>query len=1549
MARFAVGLSLAILVTSFTFAQIPSDPAAGNIPFATQIGGTYDVVDLATSNILVTVPVRAKNEKIPFAFALFGNSHAYTYPNVNNHNLPQWAISSSLVGRDSISVFLTSSTRTITCGSDSKDTESYNFAVVDFSGAAHALPSNIKIDNDGCDPSPVTGMTSDGTGYTMQIAPTSQGPPYFDFYVWNRSGIQVLNNFTGVVTDPDGTTESFNSNTGIYTDSLNTQVLKVALGGGGTQPDKYTYTGGDGNNNDGVTVSNAAYHQKTVFGCSATDLDATNTYFPSSISIVGGGRITLTYETTPGYAGQKDSNGLSYVTGRIASITYPSGGSVTYGYSGGNNGINCSSQVVPTLTRTVNDNNGNNGTWTYVNSNTSATVGNFTVTETDPANNQTVYNFSGEYQTQAVYHQGTSTVLKTVMTCYNGNTSSCAAPGTTPALPITETDVYTSLGASLSNRVTTTFDSTYGNVLSISNYDWGGSPKLSVTNISYGSYSSGSGCTSIGSYINDHPCVANVYDGSNNLYSQVATTYGATGHATSVLNWVGGTTSLQTTNSYNTNGTLAWTKDPAGNQTTFGYAATGSGGCNALLLTSTTYALSSVGADSQTWDCNGGVISTKTDVNSNVTSFVYNDPLYRLTKVTYPDSSSDTLAISYNTGNGFPWYVTKTKAVNSANSESVQTNLNGLGRPILSANLSDPNGYNYQATVYNNLGQVYTVSNPYYSTSDATYGLTTYGYDALGRTTSIAPPVSNDATTISYSNRASEVIHAGVSKVYQSDGLGRTVNVCEVTNATPAGGPTPSACGLDITPSPNDGFLSGLNYDPLGRVTAMCAGASQCRNFAYDGMSRLTSETYPESGTKSYTYDTGQAGDLYQRVAPKENQTGSATVVTTYAFDTMHRLTGVSYNDGTTLNVGLVYDKAVGPTGWGNNLANGKGRLSWLSTSLGGGTFDGMFGYDAMGRVNLYGQCSPQNCTASTPNHFVASYLYNFVGEPAGGSDIQGGVYWTNTYDAIGRLSSIWNSYLSSNLVSNITYNALGEMVSDSLASGKTESWSYDTEGRSTAYSVSPSFYNYGLTYSPTITSSTDSVNGNYSYTYDDFGRLATAGNGTNNFSYGYDRWGNRWNQTRTKGSGPNPTYNFTSNNQIASGNKVFYDAAGNISNDGFHSYTYDAEGRLLTVDGTGAAYTYNSRGQRVGSSYANAEYLLGLSGERLATITPGTTTVLWNDYFISGRHWGDLQNGTTFLLYSDWLGTLRKWDGLSSGQGCTNLPFGDLWSCTGGTIGNNGFASMVNNPESTTNEADNRQQTPTEGRWLTPDPAGVAVMDVTNPQTWNRYAYVMNNTVSNIDPTGLACWPFERTRFGSCAGFMGNGVNFGSNWNEFGILASLLGPGQTGVVTATIGGVPVSETATYYGGDLSLLNLIGGSDSWGWNFTKSLFGGFSLSTKPGTCLGVFVDTASVPLKQVQSAAKNYIPLIVGTMQSAPSLTTSFGSYMQMVGDFTSTPTAETAEGIAGLYTVGAAASTAASYVSAAAPYAVTGGADLAFAYGLGAELKAGANGRCTW
>jgi len=47
------------------------------------------------------------------------------------------------------------------------------------------------------------------------------------------------------------------------------------------------------------------------------------------------------------------------------------------------------------------------------------------------------------------------------------------------------------------------------------------------------------------------------------------------------------------------------------------------------------------------------------------------------------------------------------------------------------------------------------------------------------------------------------------------------------------------------------------------------------------------------------------------------------------------------------------------------------------------------------------------------------------------------------------------------------------------------------------------------------------------------------------------------------------------------------------------------------------------------------------------------------------------------------------------------------------------------------------RQYSSQLGRWMHPDPAGLAAVEPTNPQSWNRYAYVTNNPLRYTDPAG--------------------------------------------------------------------------------------------------------------------------------------------------------------------------------------------------------------------
>jgi YD repeat-containing protein len=89
--------------------------------------------------------------------------------------------------------------------------------------------------------------------------------------------------------------------------------------------------------------------------------------------------------------------------------------------------------------------------------------------------------------------------------------------------------------------------------------------------------------------------------------------------------------------------------------------------------------------------------------------------------------------------------------------------------------------------------------------------------------------------------------------------------------------------------------------------------------------------------------------------------------------------------------------------------------------------------------------------------------------------------------------------------------------------------------------------------------------------------------------TFTYDAWGNL-----SKSSYPLKT-NYESTNGGGGGadryNRAIglaYDLAGNVTNDGQHAYTYDAEGRILTVDGGTVAYAYDGDGRRIKKCSAN-------------------------------------------------------------------------------------------------------------------------------------------------------------------------------------------------------------------------------------------------------------------------------------------------------------------------------------------------------------------------
>jgi RHS repeat-associated protein len=114
-----------------------------------------------------------------------------------------------------------------------------------------------------------------------------------------------------------------------------------------------------------------------------------------------------------------------------------------------------------------------------------------------------------------------------------------------------------------------------------------------------------------------------------------------------------------------------------------------------------------------------------------------------------------------------------------------------------------------------------------------------------------------------------------------------------------------------------------------------------------------------------------------------------------------------------------------------------------------------------------------------------------------------------------------------------------------------------------------------------------------------------------------------------------------------------------------------------------------------------------------------------------------DIYSNAGRFEHRDWLGSTRVVSNNSRAvtDYSSYAPFGETYLSSNGLVH---FAGMDRQTASTTWDADARRQNANQGRWLSPDPGGLSVVDPSKPQTWNRYAYVANNPIAFVDPLGL-------------------------------------------------------------------------------------------------------------------------------------------------------------------------------------------------------------------
>ena len=374
----------------------------------------------------------------------------------------------------------------------------------------------------------------------------------------------------------------------------------------------------------------------------------------------------------------------------------------------------------------------------------------------------------------------------------------------------------------------------------------------------------------------------------------------------------------------------------------------------------------------------------------------------------------------------------------------------------------------------------------------------------------------------------------------------------------------------------------------------------------------------------------------------------------------------------------------------------------------------------------------------------------------------------------------------------NITYNTFSQATSIKVGPTgtyqATETYSYDSQtglltnqkvqqNGQTLLDLSYDYQRLNSSGSTTsgktgnLTKITNNLNSNKNreYEYDALGRLRKATGGTNLWwqAYSYDRYGNKTGVSKSGNAADGSaipldgaaslSYNAANNRITTSG--YYYDVAGNqtraLAPDGvtWLNFEYDSANRLRIVkrdNGTALeAYQYGATNARL-MNYSYATNLLTLyasiGGKVLAEYPDFTSAVpTWTKSYtyLGSRLLSTIYNsgGTEVTEYShpDRLGTrliTRQSAGTNFEQ--TTLPFGTYLAgeSTGATA--QLFTSYDRSGQTGLDYAINRTYDSRQGRFTQVDPIGMAAASIGNPQSLNMDAYVQNNPIDFVDPSGL-------------------------------------------------------------------------------------------------------------------------------------------------------------------------------------------------------------------
>jgi RHS repeat-associated protein len=585
---------------------------------------------------------------------------------------------------------------------------------------------------------------------------------------------------------------------------------------------------------------------------------------------------------------------------------------------------------------------------------------------------------------------------------------------------------------------------------------------------------------------------------------------------------------------------------------------------------------------------------------------------------------------------------------------------------------------------------------------------------------------------------------------------------------------------------PPGGLTATYAYDAGNRLTqATLTGGSttQSHSFHYDMRGFLQTETHSDqSGTVSYFgYD---ARGHYTRKNDGVNDLS-------YAYDAAERPT-VVYFTGTSpvctaggTNCVKTFTYATANTSGSSNgklvqaqrynfpVLNGTRNVELLQTSYVYSGLDGRLSqrdlrlipngdmtanahewftqswtYNDLGDVagETYPGCAPQfaGCTGTTPR--TVNYTYTF-------GRLTAVVNYTGTVP--GQAAGTGITYLSNGMVSQVAHSngVVWTETADPSGLARPATITVTAPGGGALWSTGS--YQYDGT------GNVKQIGGSY-YLYDNVSRLTAANNlpstalsgGSQFQSFTYDNFGNLQGYTGTIGLST-PTSSQT--NQLTGGT---YDAAGNLRSWNGAIYDFDALNQLGHYK-NGAQewlYMYDADDERVWQFQVGVSprfdrwTLRGLDSKVRRTFE--VTAWGWGNWS-SGNFWEDMlyrgnaplegvySSGTQRHMDVDHLGTVRLTTNLGGAVTAYHAyyPFGEELTAFNQDTERIKIAGQERDLASLTSDQDDldylhsRFMNPLTGRFLSLD---LLAGNTRIPQSWNRFAFVRNNPLKYVDPTGL-------------------------------------------------------------------------------------------------------------------------------------------------------------------------------------------------------------------